>query len=54
MSTASSSSRGDYQRITHPELEDEEGRVGGEEAGARRTMLPHSGPALSNAWEDEL
>lgn len=53
MSTAASSSRGDYQRITHPELQHEEGGVDDEEADTGRTMLPHSVPAISNAWEEE-
>jgi hypothetical protein len=51
MNAQSSSRRADYQRISHPGVEDERDNENGIHEESRRTFLPQSNPDHRNGWE---
>ncbi|PYI36379.1 hypothetical protein BP00DRAFT_432393 [Aspergillus indologenus CBS 114.80] len=51
MSRQAASRRPDYQRISHPAVQDEEDTQNGAHGEAQRTFLPQSTPEYRNDWE---
>lgn len=52
MNAFTSRREGGYQRITHPEAQEEGDGDEEDAASDGRTILPHSGPTYSNVWEE--
>ena len=51
MSTQSAIRRPDYQRISHPAVQDEGDNENGVQGEAQRTFLPQSNTEYRNDWE---